>query len=461
MSEAQRYDNQTIVDASVEDRVRDEDSPAIADTMVSGGIDLGDTLVSADGLFGDTLASSPRAPRTSPSMSVSASADAITYSKTVLPTVSQAPDGPGIWLAREERERYQEVGALGAGGMGEVVSVLDHDIGRDVAMKRLRTGVGGDSGLARFVEEVRTVGRLEHPNIVPIHDVGIDSSGRYFFIMKKIDGEPLDAIIERLRAGDASAHARYTFERRARVILDVLDALDFAHSRGIIHRDIKPANVMIGSHGEVVLMDWGLAKELGKPEIEAGDDELRDEHAGVDESHRVKLTHRGDLLGTPAYMSPEQARGEVDAVDERSDIYALGVMFYEFMTLEHYLEGETSVISTLRGVSERKPTFPAMVHSPHQGRTPAELCHVIDHAMAKDPGERYPSASAMSTGLQAALDGDFAVQCPVTFVKHVSHKVIKVADLIPVYGTQLKVAAALMALGFVAFLAYMAWWAWS
>jgi serine/threonine-protein kinase len=459
MEQTETSPNATFVDAGVEERVRRADAPALADTIAdtldSADLAFGETLASGDLSPGDTIASPP--PRHVPSgarVSAAGAGDAITYCKTVLPTVSQAPGGPGVWLAQTERERYQERDLLGAGGMGEVIAVTDHDIGRDVAMKRLRQGVGGDSGLARFVEEVRTVGRLEHPNIVPIHDVGVDSSGRFFFIMKKIDGEPLDAVISRLQAGDPDAHARYGFERRARVILDILDAVDFAHARGIIHRDIKPANVMIGRHGEVVLMDWGLAKEVGKADIEVTLE--GDEHADVAESQRVKLTHRGDLLGTPAYMSPEQARGEVERVDERSDIYALGVVFYELMTLEHYLGDQPSVISTLRGVSEHTPTFPALVTSPHQRPVPAEFCHVINHAMAKDPAARYASAAAMSAAIQAALDGDFAVECHVTFVKHMSHKLNRAADLMPHYATQLKVGVALLAL-MLAGCAYALW----
>ena len=160
-----------------------------------------------------------------------------------------------------ERQRFEELGLLGEGGMGEVVLAMDHDIARQVSLKRLPENC--DLGrVLRFAEEIRTVGQLEHPNIVPVHDVGVDSAGRYYFVMKHLRGETLESIIARLKAGDAAAHARFTMEVRIQIFLSVLNAMAYAHQQGFIHRDLKPANIMVGPYGEVTVMDWGLAKRI-------------------------------------------------------------------------------------------------------------------------------------------------------------------------------------------------------
>src|SRR5262249_60463772 len=144
----------------------------------------------------------------------------------------------------------------------EVVLVNDRDIERQVALKRLLPELQDPALLARFVDEIRIVGRLEHPNIVPIHDVGVDELGRYYFVMKYVEGETLESIIEKLAAGDPAYVRTYSYERRIEIFLGLLHALEYAHSHGVVHRDVKPANVMVGRYGEVVLMDWGIAKPL-------------------------------------------------------------------------------------------------------------------------------------------------------------------------------------------------------
>src|SRR5262249_34071470 len=160
----------------------------------------------------------------------------------------------------------------------------------------------------RFVDEIRTVGRLEHPNIVPIHDVGVDELGRYFFVMKYVEGETLESIIDKLARKDPETTSKYTFEVRIELFLGVLHALEDAHENGIVHGDIKPANVMVGRYGEVVLRDWGIAKPIGAGRDPAA---MADGEIEGDGSQRGRMyaTRVGSLIGTPAYMSPEQARG--------------------------------------------------------------------------------------------------------------------------------------------------------
>src|SRR5262249_34878051 len=153
-----------------------------------------------------------------------------------------------LTLSAEVRSRYEAEKLLGVGGMGEVVLVRDQDIERKVAVKRLLPELNDPSVVARFADEIRTVGRLEHPNIVPIHDVGVDELGRYFFVMKYVEGETLESIIDKLRARDPAYVAKYSVEARIELFLGVLHALEYAHAQGIIHRDVKPANVMVGRY---------------------------------------------------------------------------------------------------------------------------------------------------------------------------------------------------------------------
>ncbi|HEY7958419.1 MAG TPA: serine/threonine-protein kinase, partial [Polyangia bacterium] len=164
---------------------------------------------------------------------------------TVLPRVERS--GGVDRVVVEGRPRYQEVRPLGAGGQAQVTLTRDHDIDRVVALKRLLPHNLDEASVLRFTEEIRTVGRLEHPNIVPIHDVGVDEQGQYFFVMKYLEGETLETIIEKLRAGEEAALARYSLESRLQICNEILRAVEHAHQLGVLHRDLKPANIMVGA----------------------------------------------------------------------------------------------------------------------------------------------------------------------------------------------------------------------
>jgi serine/threonine-protein kinase len=338
-------------------------------------------------------------------------------------------------LVHEARERYSAKRTLGAGGMGEVVLAADSDIGRDVAVKYL-LAKNDQGSLARFVDEIRIVGSLEHPNIVPIHDVGVTDDSRYFFVMKHVEGETLEHIIERLAAGDPAYHARFTFTARIELFLALLRGLAFAHARGYVHRDIKPANVMVGQYGEVVLMDWGIAKRCGAPAEARSAKTIEDEDAAADPTtarDRLYTTRRGALVGTPAYMSPEQARAEVD-IDARSDVYSACALFYELVSLRHYLPGShTTLSSLLVAIASDTPgfTFHDTSH-PMQGPPPAELLHFLAKGLRKDPAERYESAREMIDVLEAALDGRVKVQCAITFTKRTTRELGRFVDRRPI-----------------------------
>jgi len=337
-----------------------------------------------------------------------------TLRTTVLPRVEVVGEQPKI--VADGKVRYELAHTLGEGGVGEVIKARDNDIERDVAIKRLRGEMqASHANILRFAEEVRTVGRLEHPNIVPIHDVGVHPNGEYFFVMKYVEGETLETIIDKLAAGDAEYHARYPMERRVEIMMGVLEAIAYAHSKKIIHRDIKPGNVMIGPYGEVMVMDWGLAREVSGPERSVAQPE-----ASPDTTGRKKLfqTQIGTLLGTPAYMSPEQARGE--ALDERSDIYSLCVMFYEFLTLRHPHADEQTLDAMLDAIKNKPIQRAVIVAQKYQSPVPADLDWFLVAGLGKDKADRYESVEAMIDRLRRRATGDIPIQCPITLSMRMS-----------------------------------------
>lgn len=344
---------------------------------------------------------------------------------TVLPRMSVVGDTPRLVV--ESRERYEEKEVLGAGGVGEVIGARDHDIGRDVAIKRLLPEMQHAFAITRFVDEIRTVGRLEHPNIVPIHDVGVDDRGRYFFVMKRLQGETLESIIAKLAAGDREAHSRYSFERRAQIFMGILEAVNYAHQQGILHRDIKPANVMVGRYGEVVVMDWGIAKRIGGPDTGVLPSEGGDSHIAQPAGGTVV----GSLLGTPAYMSPEQARGENDTLDVRSDVYSLCALFWELLALRHYLGERKDLNDTLAGVIATPALHPSRFSHPVQGNVPADLGWYALRGLEKDPALRYQSVDEMILRLQRRTEGVIPIQCPLTFTKRITGMWIHFVDRHP------------------------------
>ncbi|MCX4241603.1 serine/threonine-protein kinase [Paraliomyxa miuraensis] len=329
---------------------------------------------------------------------------------TVLPRV--ITQGDGLVLEHDARPRYTMERTLGAGAMGEVELGEDHDIGRRVALKRLASGLQSPSAVARFVDEVRTMGALDHPNITPIYDVGRDERGRLFFTMKYVEGQSLEDLIDKLRKGDALTHAQYPIARRLDIFVGILNALDYAHAQGILHRDIKPANVMLGTHGEVRLMDWGIARR--DPNALSG--------ATLTQSERPDMTHDGALLGTPLYMSPEQARGHRDAIDARSDLYSAFVVLYELLTLRRYVRRDADVYATLLEVAEgeeldmHESDCSRWLH-PAQPAVPVELRYFLHHGLHRGADERFQSAAEALLMLERIRSGEIRVECAITAFK--------------------------------------------
>jgi serine/threonine-protein kinase len=412
-------------------------------------IALGKTAPS-DPALGETALGETALGNAAPPQRQSGPGIALTMRATVLPRLVRSGVIPE---AGQEQPRFEPLRLLGQGGIGEVTLARDNDIDRPVAVKRLRQDAQNEESLHRFVHEIRTVGQLEHPNIAPVHDVGIDDHGQHYFVMRYIEGETLEAIITKLAAGDPAYHTRFTFEHRVQIFLGICHAIEYAHAKQILHRDLKPSNIMVGPYGEVVVMDWGIAKKKTTPDSKEAA-ALADTLGGSRTTARDSMFHtrHGSLIGTPAYMSPEQAAGHTDEIDERSDVYSLCALFYELLALQHPLPGRKTVQEMLASVIKDEPELAAHLPSnPHQGKTPAELAWFVQKGLEKDPAKRYQSVHEMTEEMQRVLAGGFHIQCFVTFLKKGGGAAVRFTDRHPFVALGGAIAmAAVFVLGLVA-----------
>ncbi len=280
------------------------------------------------------------------------------------------------WVASDERYEIGEV--IGEGGMGVVHRARDRALGRDVAWKVLAPHAHGASALRRMEREARILARLEHPGIVPIHDVGTLPDGRVWYAMKLVRGDRLD---DHARGLDGLGE-------RLRLFARLCEPVAFAHARGVVHRDLKPANVMVGAFGEVLVMDWGVAKVIG---AEEEDDDGHDDDDDGDGAGRPaagprpeSVTQPGSVLGTPGYMAPEQERGDMLAVDARADVAALGTILAELIA----------------------------DHAPDR-----RLRAIRDKARAERPEDRYPDAGALAQDILRYQDGQSVAAHPESAVE--------------------------------------------
>ncbi len=316
---------------------------------------------------------------------------------------------------KRRASRYRLEGEVARGGMGAILRVWDEDIRRHLAMKVV-LGQAADPGdsepvdsriLARFLEEAQITGQLDHPGIVPVHELGLDADGRVYFTMKLVKGRHLGAVYDLVAAGQEG----WTQTRALGVLLKACEAVAFAHAKDVIHRDLKPANVMVGDFGEVYVMDWGLARVLGRVETAAerlatAPDAVRTERVQERESSPASsfMTMQGEVVGTPAYMPPEQARGDIDALSARSDVYALGAMLYHLLAgaPPYTIPGETVGGREVWKRALAGPPPPVESLAP---RAPSELVAICDKAMARDPADRYPGVLELAEDLRAFLEG--------------------------------------------------------
>ena len=298
-------------------------------------------------------------------------------------------------LSRRGAERYQLLEVLGEGGMGKVYLAADLDLKRQVAMKVIRRGAEKHS--ARFFEEAQILGQLEHPSIVPLHDLGLTRHRRPFVTLRYVRGHSLRDVIRGLRREDPEIVERYSLARRMQIFLQIAQAVAYAHARGVVHRDLKPGNVMLGEHGEVQLLDWGAAQVLDRAAVETGTE--GDPAVEAAHSSETGRTGKSMVLGTPAYMAPEQALGR--EVDERTDIYALGMILYELLTLDRPFRRDTSRELIVAAIRE-EPTPPRTV-SPDRD-IPVELERACLKALNKKPEDRQASAQELGAAVQTWLE---------------------------------------------------------
>ena len=300
------------------------------------------------------------------------------------------PSGSGSMRVRMPRlsgARYSLAGELGHGGMGEVIAARDEQIGREVAVKRMRSQDPTPRQVGRFMREACIQGRLEHPAIVPVHELGRDVDGRPFFAMKKLTGTTLAQI---LAAPDPETYPR---SRLLRAFAEVCLAIELAHTRGVVHRDLKPDNIMLGDFGEVYVLDWGVAKLLGDAAEGVGE-----EPPGLDSSDLV--TAAGAAVGTPGYMAPEQVRGEL-TVDGRSDVYALGCLLFEILAgAALHPRGSAALQTTVHGI-DTSPRARA-----REREVPPELDALCVAALQLRVDQRLGSARELGDRVQRFLDGD-------------------------------------------------------
>ena len=310
--------------------------------------------------------------------------------------------------AQESSPRYQLNELLGLGAQGLVFSVTDKDCGRRVALKTMRGEDRVPTQIARFVHEAQVTAQLEHPGIVPVHELNVLPDGTLFYTMKQVGGRPLsDEIRLYARQLDRRFHLLQIF-------LKICDTMSFAHSHGVLHRDLKPANIMLGDFGEVLVLDWGLSKVVGQADVVS----VRSKNAAESDSG-IYVTRDGHAVGTPAYMSPEQARGHRDSLDQRSDIYSLGVILYEMLT-QHLPYTGMDVETVLDQVS-RGQIVP-IIRQPLGQHVSPQMAAIVHKAMAFEVEDRYQFVDDLKQDLQSYLAGEavtaYADSVPERFVRY-------------------------------------------
>ena len=360
----------------------------------------------------------PRAPATEPpaALPTDTGPEQAVRPTAGLPTV----DPQQLWEGK-----LRVTGELGRGGMSYVLRGTDTTLKRELALKvsPLPRRQLPRSQLARFIEEAQITAQLEHPNVVPVHEIGLDPEGRVYFTMKLVRGQSLEEILEKRRRGEKQTLSEFGLRRLLDVFLQVCQAMEYVHARGVVHRDLKPANIMVGDFGEVLLMDWGVAKVVGRPDRPGtdavstlmpgpaldGDDNGRFSpvHAStpppmdvtsVRAGKRALQTQSGTVIGTPAYMSPEQARGL--PVNERSDIYALGVILYEILCGRLPFDDEDPTRLLAQMLSEQPPR-----PTEFNPATPLALETIALRLLEKDVERRTLTIAQIRTHVQNYIEG--------------------------------------------------------
>ncbi|MCX4239306.1 serine/threonine protein kinase [Paraliomyxa miuraensis] len=313
----------------------------------------------------------------------------------------KADGSPPSWRT-EAFGRYRLLAELGRGGTGRVLQALDPELKRTVAVKTLLDERASPPTYARLLAEAQVIAQLEHPAIVPIHDIGRTQEQELYYVMKEIRGHNLRHLLVRLREGDVEIAARWDRTALLRAFVRVCEAVAYAHDRGVLHRDLKPSNIVFGDFGAVYLVDWGLARVMGKPRT-AGEAEA---HLGIAdrgtlETHDSLETQQGAVLGTPGYISPEQLQMRSDELDGRSDVWSLGSILYELLTLERYILGD-EVANLLYATLAAGPLDAERLA--RERALPRFLADTCAAALVPDRDARLASARLLGDRLQSYLE---------------------------------------------------------
>ncbi len=355
-----------------------------------------------------------------------------TLAATLAPTVAgPSGDGHGSMAGSElpsftQEERFELIEPHAKGGIGQVWRARDRELQREVAVKEIQARYVGRQELrARFLLEAEITGNLEHPGIVPVYSLGRNASGRPFYAMRFIRGETLSAAIKKFheaRTVDAEKAGRrprstwgIEFQQLLRRFLDVCDAIEYAHSRGVIHRDLKPGNIMLGEYGETLVVDWGLAKRIGKTDIVAVHGESGEEADFEPGASVGGETQPGTTIGTPSYMSPEQACGSLEELGPASDVYSLGATLYELLTgvFPFAAENTSKIIAKVKAGDLTQPRV--LVPS-----VPTQLEAICLKAMAFQPARRYQSARELALDLEHWMADEPVAAYPERSIQKVS-----------------------------------------
>ncbi len=317
--------------------------------------------------------------------------------ESLAPLDSTAADAGGPPLPAEPprpRPRYRILRPHARGGLGEVYVAEDSELGRQVALKEIRAEHSGDpASRRRFVLEAEVTGGLEHPGVVPVYGLGCYADGRPFYAMRFVQGDTFQEALRQFHAGTSGRFGGLEFRQLLRRFVDVCNAVAYAHSRGVLHRDLKPSNVLLGRYGGTLVVDWGLAKPLGRSEDGGGEATLRPRTGTA-----LTETVAGQVLGTPAYMAPEQAAGRLDDLGPAADVYSLGATLYEILTGKVAFEGK-SAATVLEAVRAGRFPPPRAV----QPGVPRALEAVCLKAMALRPGDRYGGALDLAAEVERWL----------------------------------------------------------
>lgn len=312
-----------------------------------------------------------------------------------------ATQGPSVGSSSSAGQRFRILRPHAKGGLGEVFVAKDEELRREVALKHMQSQhADNPESRSRFMLEAEITGSLEHPGIVPVYGLGTYGDGRPFYAMRFIRGDSLKDAIDRFHkhppadSGDRALEMRKLLGR----LIDVCNAIDYAHSRGVLHRDLKPGNVMLGKYGETLVVDWGLAKAMGPSDKRATPASVADEGSFTPTlATGSAATLAGSALGTPQYMSPEQAAGRLDMLGPQSDVYSLGATLYCMLTREPPLAEEWGDLGAMLRRVQKGDIAPPRSIKPDIPRPLEAICL---KAMAVDIDRRYPSARALADDLE-------------------------------------------------------------